>query len=237
MVERDRGRLGRRATAAQRLAARRRARWPAPAIRSIARRRPPSSASTASPRTRSTRSATATSSSRCSPRSPSGWSTSAASRRRSRGGRTRASGSSAPSDAFSTGSSMMPNKKNPDPAELVRGRAARVIGALTDGPDPAQGPAARVPARPPGGQGAAVRRGRGLRGVARRARRDARDADRRRGADAGRGRRGLHDRDRRGRRAGPARRPVPCRPPRRRARSSPQAEAAGVAARCGRGRR
>jgi argininosuccinate lyase len=34
-------------------------------------------------------------------------------------------------DAFSTGSSIMPNKKNPDPAELVRGRAARVIGALT----------------------------------------------------------------------------------------------------------
>jgi argininosuccinate lyase len=33
-------------------------------------------------------------------------------------------------DAFSTGSSIMPNKKNPDPAELVRGRAARVIGAL-----------------------------------------------------------------------------------------------------------
>ena len=34
------------------------------------------------------------------------------------------------SDAFSTGSSMMPNKKNPDPAELVRGRAARVVGSL-----------------------------------------------------------------------------------------------------------
>ena len=34
-------------------------------------------------------------------------------------------------DAFSTGSSMMPNKKNPDPAELVRGRTAAVIGALT----------------------------------------------------------------------------------------------------------
>ena len=34
------------------------------------------------------------------------------------------------SDAFSTGSSMMPNKKNPDPAELVRGKTARVIGAL-----------------------------------------------------------------------------------------------------------
>ncbi len=34
------------------------------------------------------------------------------------------------SDAFTTGSSMMPNKKNPDPAELVRGRAARVVGSL-----------------------------------------------------------------------------------------------------------
>src|SRR3954453_14906114 len=33
-------------------------------------------------------------------------------------------------DAFSTGSSMMPNKKNPDPAELVRGRTAGVIGGL-----------------------------------------------------------------------------------------------------------
>ncbi len=34
-------------------------------------------------------------------------------------------------DAFSTGSSMMPNKRNPDPAELVRARSARAIGALT----------------------------------------------------------------------------------------------------------
>jgi argininosuccinate lyase len=34
-------------------------------------------------------------------------------------------------DSFSTGSSIMPNKKNPDPAELIRGRAARIIGALT----------------------------------------------------------------------------------------------------------
>jgi argininosuccinate lyase len=33
-------------------------------------------------------------------------------------------------DAFSTGSSMMPNKRNPDPAELVRGRTAGVIGDL-----------------------------------------------------------------------------------------------------------
>jgi argininosuccinate lyase len=34
-------------------------------------------------------------------------------------------------DAYSTGSSMLPNKRNPDPAELVRGRAARVVGDLT----------------------------------------------------------------------------------------------------------
>jgi len=33
-------------------------------------------------------------------------------------------------DAHATGSSMMPNKKNPDPCELVRGRAARVAGHL-----------------------------------------------------------------------------------------------------------
>jgi argininosuccinate lyase len=35
------------------------------------------------------------------------------------------------SDAFSTSSSMMPQKKNPDVAELVRGRSARLIGNLT----------------------------------------------------------------------------------------------------------
>jgi argininosuccinate lyase len=34
-------------------------------------------------------------------------------------------------DAWSTGSSMMPNKRNPDPAELIRGRAASAVGALT----------------------------------------------------------------------------------------------------------
>jgi argininosuccinate lyase len=35
------------------------------------------------------------------------------------------------SDAFTTSSSMMPQKKNPDVAELVRGRAARLIGDVT----------------------------------------------------------------------------------------------------------
>ena len=33
-------------------------------------------------------------------------------------------------DAFTTGSSLMPQKKNPDMAELVRGKAGRVIGDL-----------------------------------------------------------------------------------------------------------
>ena len=35
------------------------------------------------------------------------------------------------SDATSTGSSMMPQKKNPDPLELVRGKTGRAIGQLT----------------------------------------------------------------------------------------------------------
>jgi argininosuccinate lyase len=35
------------------------------------------------------------------------------------------------SDSSATGSSMMPQKKNPDPLELVRGKAGRAIGHLT----------------------------------------------------------------------------------------------------------
>jgi argininosuccinate lyase len=34
------------------------------------------------------------------------------------------------SDAFSTGSSIMPQKRNPDAAELVRGKTGRVVGAF-----------------------------------------------------------------------------------------------------------
>ena len=34
-------------------------------------------------------------------------------------------------DAFSTGSSMLPHKRNPDAAELIRAKTGRVIGALT----------------------------------------------------------------------------------------------------------
>lgn len=35
------------------------------------------------------------------------------------------------SDAYSTGSSLMPQKKNPDALELLRGKAGRIIGHLT----------------------------------------------------------------------------------------------------------
>ncbi|MGB1548633.1 MAG: argininosuccinate lyase, partial [Alphaproteobacteria bacterium] len=35
------------------------------------------------------------------------------------------------SDAFSTGSSIMPQKRNPDAAELVRGKTGRILGALS----------------------------------------------------------------------------------------------------------
>jgi argininosuccinate lyase len=35
------------------------------------------------------------------------------------------------SDAYSTGSSIMPQKKNPDMAELIRGKTGRVYGSLT----------------------------------------------------------------------------------------------------------
>jgi len=35
------------------------------------------------------------------------------------------------SDAYATGSSLMPQKKNPDALELLRGKAGRMIGNLT----------------------------------------------------------------------------------------------------------
>ena len=36
-----------------------------------------------------------------------------------------------PDDAFASGSSLMPQKKNPDAAELLRAKSARVLGSLT----------------------------------------------------------------------------------------------------------
>ena len=35
------------------------------------------------------------------------------------------------SDAYSSGSSMMPQKRNPDYAELIRGKSGRVYGSLS----------------------------------------------------------------------------------------------------------
>ena len=61
---------------------------------------------------------------------------------------------------YSTGSSIMPQKKNPDVAELARGKAGRLIGGLTGLLVDAQGPAAGLRPGPAGGQGAGLRRGR-----------------------------------------------------------------------------
>ena len=60
-------------------------------------------------------------------------------------------------DAYATGSSIMPQKRNPDIAELARGKSGRLIGNLVDGPHGAQGAALRLQPRPAGGQGAGVR--------------------------------------------------------------------------------
>ena len=72
-------------------------------------------------------------------------------------GRARASASSTLADRFCTGSSIMPQKKNPDVPELVRGKTGRVIGHLVALLDADEGPAARVQQGQPGRQGAAVR--------------------------------------------------------------------------------
>ena len=46
-------------------------------------------------------------------------------------------------DRWTTGSSMMPQKRNPDAAELVRGKTGRVIGSLVAAAHRHEGPAAR----------------------------------------------------------------------------------------------
>ena len=61
------------------------------------------------------------------------------------------------SDAFSTGSSIMPQKKNPDAAELVRAKTGRINGSLVALLTDHEGPAARL------FQGHAGRQGTGLR--------------------------------------------------------------------------
>ena len=70
------------------------------------------------------------------------------------------------SDAWSTGSSIMPQKRNPDAAELVRGHAGRILGAMTALCVTDEGPAARLFEGHAGRQAAGVRGARPARPVA-----------------------------------------------------------------------
>ena len=74
-------------------------------------------------------------------------------------------------DGVTSGSSLMPQKKNPDSLELIRGKCGRVFGCLTLAVGHHEGPADDLQSRHAGGQGAAVR---GRRPVVRLARDGAR---------------------------------------------------------------
>ena len=54
-------------------------------------------------------------------------------------------------DEFSTGSSLMPQKKNPDAWELLRGKTGRVTASLHTLLTTLEGTAVELPARPAGG--------------------------------------------------------------------------------------
>ena len=62
-------------------------------------------------------------------------------------------------DGVTSGSSLMPQKKNPDSLELIRGKCGRVFGALHVAFRHHEGPADDLQPRHAGGQGAAVRCG------------------------------------------------------------------------------
>ena len=114
----------------------------------------------------------------------------------------------------------MPQKKNPDIAELARGKAGPAGRQPDRAADHAQGAAARLQPRPPGGQGAGLRLRRHPRGAAAGLHRDGRDPDLRRRADGRARPAGLLARHRRRRVAGPRGRAVPGRPRGRRAPAS-----------------
>ena len=63
-------------------------------------------------------------------------------------------------EAFSTGSSAMPQKKNPDLTELARGKAARLLGSSDSPLNPHQRPPPRLQQRPPGRPGTDLRHSR-----------------------------------------------------------------------------
>ena len=67
--------------------------------------------------------------------------------------RRRSSASSGCRDKFTTGSSIMPQKRNPDAAELVRAKVGRIAGAFQSAADGHEGPAARLFQGHAGGQG------------------------------------------------------------------------------------
>ena len=73
-------------------------------------------------------------------------------------GRRRSSASCGSRTASPPARSIMPQKRNPDAAELVRGKAGRILGALIGAARGDEGPAARLCQGHAGGQGAAVRR-------------------------------------------------------------------------------
>ena len=110
-------------------------------------------------------------------------------------------------DAWASGSSIMPQKKNPDAAELLRAKAPRTAGHLVGFLGVLHAPAPHLQQGPAGGQGAPLRRRRHARARARRGPGHARGralpgrSPQRRclGRDA--------RRHRRGRPAGPPRRP------------------------------
>ena len=151
MLERDRARFAFARGAGDAVAARRRAR--SPARRCRCRRRRTRCA------TRSTRSPTATSRSTTSTRRAVLFVAPVADRRGARAlDDAPSSGSRACRRTLRPGSSMMPQKLNPDVAELARGKAGTAIGRLTGLLATVKGAAARLRPRPAGGQAAGVRR-------------------------------------------------------------------------------
>ena len=105
-------------------------------------------------------------------------------------------------DAWATGSSIMPQKKNPDIAELARGQVRPVRRQPHRPADHAQGPAAGLRPRPAGGQGAGLRLHGAADAPAARGHRHGRDADPAPGGARGRGAAGLRPGHRRRRVAG-----------------------------------
>jgi argininosuccinate lyase len=102
------------------------------------------------------------------------------------------------SDAYTTGSSIMPQKKNPDVAELVRGKTGRVYGTLVKILTVLKGLHDLQPG-PAGGQGTPLRHRRHGEDEPHGPQRDGRESHLQSAQDAGRSREGVLDVHRRGR--------------------------------------